>query len=53
MNEHSWRKPHSEEHHNLYSSPNIIRMVKLRRMRLAGRREMHTKSRKHETEEEI
>jgi hypothetical protein len=27
------RKPHNEELHNLYSSPNIIRMIKSRRMR--------------------
>jgi hypothetical protein len=32
----SWRKPHNEELHNLYSSPNIIRMIKSRRMRLGG-----------------
>jgi hypothetical protein len=31
-----WRKPHNEENHNLYSSPNIIRIIKSRRMRLAG-----------------
>jgi hypothetical protein len=31
-----WRKLHNEELHNLYSSPNIIRMIKLRRMRWAG-----------------
>jgi GH43 family beta-xylosidase len=31
-----WRKRHSEELHNLYSSPNIIRMIKSRRMRWAG-----------------
>jgi hypothetical protein len=31
-----WRKLHNKEHHNLYSSPSIIRMVKLRRMRCAG-----------------
>jgi hypothetical protein len=42
-----WRKLHNEELHNLYSSPNIIRMIKPRRMRLAwhvariGRRGMH------------
>jgi hypothetical protein len=30
-----WRKLHNEELHNLYSSPNIIRMVKSRRMRWA------------------
>jgi hypothetical protein len=31
-----WRKLHSEELHNLYSSPNIIRHIKARRMRWAG-----------------
>jgi hypothetical protein len=31
-----WRKLHSEELHILYSSPNIIRQIKSRRMRLAG-----------------
>jgi hypothetical protein len=30
------RKLHNEEFHNLYSSPNIIRMIKSRRMRCAG-----------------
>jgi hypothetical protein len=28
-----WRKLHNEELHNLYSSPNIIRMIRSRRMR--------------------
>jgi hypothetical protein len=28
-----WRKLHDEEVHNLYSRPNIIRIIKLRRMR--------------------
>jgi hypothetical protein len=42
-----WRKLHNEELHNLYSSPNIIRVIKSRRMRWAGhvaqigRRGMH------------
>jgi hypothetical protein len=31
-----WRKLHSDELHNLYSSPDIIRLVKSRRMRWAG-----------------
>jgi hypothetical protein len=31
-----WRKLHSEELHNLYSSPDIVRQVKSRRMRWAG-----------------
>jgi hypothetical protein len=31
-----WRKLHSEELHNLYSSPDIIRQVKSRRVRWAG-----------------
>jgi hypothetical protein len=30
------RKLHNEELHDLYSSPSIIRMVKARRIRLAG-----------------
>jgi hypothetical protein len=31
-----WRELRNEELHNLYSSPNIIRMIKLRRVRWAG-----------------
>jgi hypothetical protein len=31
-----WRKSHSGELHNLYSSPNIIRQIKSKRMRWAG-----------------
>jgi hypothetical protein len=31
-----WRKLHSGELHNLYSSPNIIRQIKSRRMRWVG-----------------
>jgi len=32
----SWRKLHSDELHSLYSSPNIVRVIKARRLRLAG-----------------
>jgi hypothetical protein len=31
-----WRRPHNEEVNDLYSSPNIIRVIKSRRMRWAG-----------------
>jgi hypothetical protein len=31
-----WRKLHSEELHILYSSPNIIRQMRSRRMRWVG-----------------
>jgi hypothetical protein len=42
-----WRTLHNEELHNLHSSPSIIRIIKLRRVRWAGnvarmgRRGMH------------
>jgi hypothetical protein len=32
-----WRKLHCGELHNLYSSPDIIRQIKSRRMRWPGR----------------
>jgi hypothetical protein len=32
-----YRKLHNEELHDFYSSPSIIRMIKLRRVRWAGR----------------
>jgi hypothetical protein len=32
----SWRKLYNCELHNLYSAPSIIRMMKSRKMRLAG-----------------
>jgi hypothetical protein len=31
-----WRKLHNEELHNLYASPNIFRVIKLRRMSWTG-----------------
>jgi hypothetical protein len=43
----NWRKLHNDELHNLYSSPDIIRMIESRRLRWAGhvtrmgRRRMH------------
>jgi hypothetical protein len=32
-----WRRLHNEELHNLYTSPDIIRVIKARGVRLAGR----------------
>jgi hypothetical protein len=32
----SWRKFHNDELHSLYSSPNIVRVIKSRRMRWAN-----------------
>jgi hypothetical protein len=32
----SWRKLHNDELHSMYSSPNIVRVIKSRRMRWAG-----------------
>jgi hypothetical protein len=32
----SWRKLHNDELHSLYSSQNIVRVIKSRRMRWAG-----------------
>jgi len=36
-----WRKLHNEELNNVYSSPNIILVTKLRRMRWVGARSMY------------
>jgi hypothetical protein len=33
----SWRKLHNDELHSLYSSPNIVRVIKSRRLRGEGR----------------
>jgi hypothetical protein len=32
----SWRKLHNDELHSMYSSPNIVRVIKSRRLRWAG-----------------
>jgi hypothetical protein len=32
----SWRKLHNDELHSLYSSPNIVRVIKVRRLRWVG-----------------
>jgi hypothetical protein len=32
----SWRKLHNDELHSLYSSPNIVRVIRSRRMRWVG-----------------
>jgi hypothetical protein len=36
VNQISWRKLHNDELHNLYSSPNIVRVIKSRSLRWAG-----------------
>jgi hypothetical protein len=36
-----WRRLHNEDINNLYGSPNIIRVIKSRRMRGSGACSMH------------
>jgi hypothetical protein len=36
LGDRSWRKLHNDELHSLYSSPNIVRVIKSRTMRWAG-----------------
>jgi hypothetical protein len=31
-----WRRLHDEELHNLYSSPNVVRVIKSKKLRLVG-----------------
>ena len=31
-----WRRLHNEELHNLYRSPNVVRVIKFKRLRWAG-----------------
>jgi hypothetical protein len=31
-----WRRLHNEELHNMYAPPNVVRVIKSRRMRGAG-----------------
>jgi hypothetical protein len=42
-----WRRLHNEELNDLYSSPNIIRVIKSRRMRWAGHVALWGKSEVH------
>jgi hypothetical protein len=37
----SWRKLHNDELYSLYSSPNIVRVIKSRRMKWGGTRGTH------------
>jgi hypothetical protein len=41
-----WRRLHNEELHNLYASPNIIRVIKSRMMRWAASYTMHGRDQK-------
>jgi hypothetical protein len=44
-----WRKLHNEKLHGLYSSPNIVRVIKARRRRWAGHVARMGKVRVHTT----
>jgi hypothetical protein len=37
-----WRRLHNEELHNVYTSPNVIRVIKLRRMACSMQAEMRS-----------
>jgi hypothetical protein len=41
-----WRRVHNEELHNLYTSPNVIRVIKSRGMRIGGSCSMHGRDEK-------
>jgi hypothetical protein len=45
----SWRKLHNDELHSLYSSPNIVRVIKSRRLRWAGHVACMGEGRREET----
>jgi hypothetical protein len=48
-----WRKLHNQELHNLYYLPSIIRMMKSRKMRLAGHVACMGRARRKETARKI
>jgi hypothetical protein len=46
-----WRKLHNEELHNLYSSPSIIRIIKLKRLRWVEHVRVYVSGRKSRAKE--